>query len=318
MFKQAVVNNILLEAYPFPSELGMEAYLMDNPCILGFMENKTLDFPKVIDCEISLKNCKASGNGRIDILIQYDKRTFGIVELKKHIIDYKALRQLCDYLCEKEQIIEGLRNIDVITDDLENSQIKFIGVLVGSKLDANIENELPLPKGIKDNLLSLLPGEKYLPEKQEKLKNIPIHAITLNRFKNSITSEIFVLADSYIKEKSDGKDYTKYRFNGNIYNKSKLVHSVVKEYISRHPIPLTTSKLQDIFPYTIQGTPSFGVFKPIDYALKKGNVYYYIKDDQQLKLADGIIATCKQWRVDNIGRFIEKARELGFEITDIE
>lgn len=318
MYRQAVANNILLETYPFPSELGMEAYLMDNPRILSFSENKNTDFPRIIDCEIPLKECKESGNRRIDILVQYDKHTFDIVELKKHAIDYKALRQLCDYLCEKEQIIKGLRNLDIITDDIEDSQVKFIGVLAGSRLDAGLENELPLTKGIKENQFSRFPGEEYPPEKREKLKNIPIHAITMNRFRNSATNEIFVLADTYIKEKAEGKDYTKYRFDGNIYNKSKLVHSVVKKYITQQPSLPTIRELENVFPYSLQGTPSFGVFKPIDIALKKGNVYYYIKDDQQIPLADGIIATCKQWRVDNIIRFIEQAEKLGYEISEVE
>lgn len=318
MYRQTVANNILLEPYPFPSELGMEAYLMDNPCILGFSENKNTDFPRILDCEITLKECKESGNGRIDILVQYDKYTFGIVELKKHTLDYKALRQLCDYLCEKEQIIKGLRNIDIITDEIEDVQVKFVGVLAGTRLDVGLEKELPLMKGVKENQFSHFPGEEYPPEKREKLKNIPIHAITMNRFRNSRTNEIFVLADTYIKEKAESKDYTKYRFDGNIYNKSKLVHSVVKKYVTQQPSLPTISELENVFSYSLQGSSSYGVFKPIDIALEKGNVYYYIKDDQQITLTDGIIATCKQWRVDNIGRFIKQAEKLGYEISEVE
>ena len=39
--KQASSNNITLDPYPFPSELGMEAYLMDNPSILKLDDRKS-------------------------------------------------------------------------------------------------------------------------------------------------------------------------------------------------------------------------------------------------------------------------------------
>lgn len=41
MYKQASSNNITLDPYPFPSELGMEAYLMDNPSILKLDDRKS-------------------------------------------------------------------------------------------------------------------------------------------------------------------------------------------------------------------------------------------------------------------------------------
>lgn len=56
MYKQASSNNITLDPYPFPSELGMEAYLMDNPSILK-LDDRKYGKPQIIECEMSIGKC---------------------------------------------------------------------------------------------------------------------------------------------------------------------------------------------------------------------------------------------------------------------
>ena len=81
IFKQITANNIALEEYPFRKELAMEAYLIENESILK-LDSDNFSDPSIIEAELALNEGRSSGNGRIDILAQYDPSTYAIVELK--------------------------------------------------------------------------------------------------------------------------------------------------------------------------------------------------------------------------------------------
>lgn len=138
LFKQLVVNNITLEEAPFPSELGMEAFLMDNPRVLAFGDEPE-GYPKVIDCEISLSRKTEIQSGtessktdrchsRLDMLVQYSEFTFAVLELKKGDVDDNALKQLRDYLTpeRRKEIIEIIK---------EGKELEYLS-------DANNEKKL--------------------------------------------------------------------------------------------------------------------------------------------------------------------------------
>ena len=144
MYKQASSNNVTLEPYPFPSELGMEAYLMDNPSILKLDDHK-YGKPQIIECEMSIGKCtNRKTRGRIDMVVRYGENLFGILELKKHALDKDALFQLCDYLSEREKIVEAINQSDAVEVDLDPEHVKFVGVLVGGYIDDELRKELPI------------------------------------------------------------------------------------------------------------------------------------------------------------------------------
>ncbi len=116
--------------------------------------------------------------------------------------------------------------------------------------------------------------------------------------------------------RTNGKDYTRYEFNGQDYGKGKLVLAVIEDYVSQHP-SISFSELLDKFPKRLQG--SLGVFQEYSKAdeIFRNSQYkrHYLKN--KIKLADCDIAVCSQWGRDNIHKFIKNAEALGYTINRV-
>jgi len=111
------------------------------------------------------------------------------------------------------------------------------------------------------------------------------------------------------------RDRSGYKFNGNVYGKGPLVLAVVKCVVEADP-DITSSKLKEIFPDEL--LKSYGIFKPTDVAeeASKKRKRYFLKEDQIISVRDCRIAVCNQFTAGNIGAFIDKAREIGYEIKE--
>ncbi len=287
IFKQVTANNIELTPYPFKKELAMEAYLIENEEILA-LDNDNFTEVAVLDEEIALKKGRRDRDGRIDILTSYGAEYLSIIELKLHQINEFTLSQLESYLDQKDQIL-GVHNYWQ-----EEVPPKWIGVIVGTSISAELQEKLSA-------------GYKY--------NDIPIAGIVLNRYR-SPDNQIFVVSDTYFSYNYSEKDYSKFLYKGQAFNKGRLVNEVVRDYVERNP-STTLSNLQEVFPKHIQG--SFGVFDKLSRAEEiyygTGHKRHYIKPTETINLADGeVIATCNQWNPINIAAFIEKAREMGYII----
>ena len=287
IFKQVTANNVTLTPYPFKKELAMEAYLIENEEILS-LDNENFTEVTVIDEEIALKKGRRDRDGRIDILMSYGAEYLGIVELKLNMIDEAALRQLEDYLNQREQILA----IDEYWTETEKP--KWIGVLVGTSISAGLQEQL-------------MNGYKY--------NDIPIAGMVLNRYRSS-DGNIFVISDTFFSYKYSEKDYSKFIYNHKTYNKGRLVNEIVRDYVDKNPTT-TFAKLKEIFPKEIQG--SFGVFDKLSRAeevyINSGRKRHYIKSTETIHLADNeIIATCTQWNPNNIAAFVKNAKKHEFYI----
>ncbi len=288
IFKQVTANNIELTPYPFKKELAMEAYLIENEEILA-LDNDNFTEVAVLDEEIALKKGRRDRDGRIDILTSYGAEYLSVIELKLHQINSSTLFQLESYLDQKDQILE------VHNYWQEEVPPKWIGVIVGTSISAELQEKLSA-------------GYKY--------NDIPIAGIVLNRYR-SPDNQIFVVSDTYFSYNYSEKDYSKFLYKGQAFNKGRLVNEVVRDYVEQKPsTPL--SNLQEVFPKHIQG--SFGVFDKLARAEEiyygTGHKRHYIKPTETINLADGeVIATCNQWNPINIAAFIEKAREIGYIIV---
>ncbi|QZT33063.1 hypothetical protein HUR95_12145 [Caldalkalibacillus thermarum TA2.A1] len=293
VFKHVTANDIPLRPFPFLRELSMESYLIENENILKLDENDFSDVT-IIDVELTLKNGRKYTDGRIDILVQYGQDTFGVVELKLGTLTSLHLEQLEDYMQQKEQLyntyIKTKANIDV-----EFKDINWVGVLVGSAISAELDEKLSSGYQI-DN-------------------NIPVAALTISRYRGE-DNQIYVITDTIFNNKSRNFDRTKFIYNGQKYNKGRLVLAVLKDYVEENK-PVSYAELRKAFPDNLQG--SSGVFVTKEKALsifeRTGYKRYYIKDDELIKLGDGsVIAVTTQWGKGNIYKFIERARELGITI----
>jgi len=286
IFRQVTANNISMKSYPFWKELAMEAYLLENEEILKLDEQNFSDVA-VVDAEIALKKGRKSGDGRIDILTKYGGEYLGIVELKLNEINHESLEQLEDYITVKEQIL----NIGDYWN--EETEPKWVGLLVGSSISPSLQEQLST-------------GYEF--------NGIPIAGMTIKRFRSD-KNEIFVISDTYFKFGYTNKDYSKFLFKGQEFNKGRLVNAVVKAYVEQNP-DVTFSKLKSKFPDSIQG--SFGVFDTTanaeDIYERWGHKRHYIKEEETIKLQDQTISTCTQWNPENIKNFIEQANKLGLSI----
>lgn len=289
IFKQITANNIELASYPFKKELAMEAYLIENEEILA-LDNENFTEVAVLDEEIALKKGRRDRDGRIDILSSYGAEYLSIIELKLHEINDDALTQLENYLDQREQILE--------LDKYWKEEIppKWIGVLVGTSISRELQDKL-------NN------GHKH--------NDIPIAGIVLNRYRGS-DGNIFVVSDTYFSYKYTEKDYSKFWYKNNLYNKGRLVNEIVRDYVEMNP-DTNFTRLKELFPKKIQG--SFGVFDKLSRAEEIynnwGHKRHYIKPTETINLIDGeVIATCNQWNPFNISSFIENAKSLGFNIEN--
>lgn len=309
MYKQASSNNVTLEPYPFPSELGMEAYLMDNPSILKLDDHK-YGKPQIIECEMSIGKCtNRKTRGRIDMVVRYGENLFGILELKKHALDKDTLFQLCDYLSEREKIVEAINQSDAVEVDLDPENVKFVGVLVGGYIDDELRKEMPITDLKNGNLLKEHPRQQAIQGYTDQ-----ISAITLERFRNPHTCEIVVISTPVVK--TSVKDTTKYQIDGEgRYGKAKLVHEIVKRYVKQNP-GVSIDQLEKIFPAP-KLIRTLGVFAEAQDAKKRADRYYTDRK-MLITLGAGVkIATCNQWAKESIDEFIANVekQKLGFEIA---
>lgn len=287
IFRQITANNIELKEYPFLKELAMEAYLLENEDILKLDTQNFADVT-VVDAEIALKEGRKSSNrdGRIDILAQYGLDYLAIVELKINEINEQTLSQLEDYLIQKEQI---LAKYPEFWENKGNSP-NWIGVLVGTSISAEL---------------------------QIKLKNghqtdggVPVAGMVVRRFRGN-KNEIFVVTDTFFKFNYTSRDFSKFEFKGEIFNKSRLVNTVLKSYVEDNP-QIGFVELQKAFPQGLQG--SMGVFTQSKSAQdifdRTGHKRFYIKPGELINLADSTIATCTQWGKGNIENFVKHVNKL--------
>ena len=124
------------------------------------------------------------------------------------------------------------------------------------------------------------------------------------------------------KAVNQGKDFSKYSFDGKTYGKSRLVLAVVQKYVEDYH-PATFEELEEAFPGSLQG--SLGIVKRIEDASDKykgngGVKRYFIKEDEIIHLSSGEqVIVCTQWSASNLEKFIEYAiLGLGYQIEKIK
>jgi hypothetical protein len=293
LFKHLTANDVHLEPFPFKRELSMEAYLIENECVLS-LDNDTFSDVEIVDAELTLKQGRKSKNtdGRIDILATYSQEYIAVVELKIGQLDSIHLEQLEDYLQQKQQILEQYP--DILDKELTPFP-KWIGVLVGTNIDSELALKLRLG---------------YTTQ-----SGIQIAALTVQRFRGT-DSSIYVTTDTYFNSSILKRDTSKYKFDGAIYVKRRLVLAVIKKYVESNP-EISFAELEKAFPQSCQGPA--GIFTTIEKANKihtdTDHKRHFLNADELIKLSDSTIAISSQWGIGNINRFIQQAAKNGYVIN---
>ena len=114
------------------------------------------------------------------------------------------------------------------------------------------------------------------------------------------------------------RDFTKYLFQGSEYGKGRLVFAVIKAYVNDQP-NTSYDQLMSAFPKRLQG--SLGVFDTFEHAQetfeRERRKRHFIGSGEEVELSDAVIAVSSQWGSSNIDRFIDVARALGFDISEV-
>ncbi len=117
--------------------------------------------------------------------------------------------------------------------------------------------------------------------------------------------------------RKSSKDYTRYQFQGESFNKRKLVLAVIKYWVSENK-PSTLSELLEAFP---QETRRGGLFVPEQEAKeiyeRQGIYRHFLGDSEVLEFPDTTrYAISNQWGKGNIEKFINQSKTLGYEIEE--
>jgi hypothetical protein len=270
----------------------MEAYLIENEEVLG-LDDDAFSNVEIIDAELTLKKGRPSKDtdGRIDILATYSQEYIAVVELKLGELDEVHLRQMEDYLLERDQISKQYPNI--LSPDSAPIP-KWIGVLVGATINSSLAEKL----------------------RQGHVTNqgIPVAALTIQRFRGS-DGTVLVTTDTYFRRPSTSKDTSRYSFEGQVLGKGRLVLAIVKRHVERHPI-ITYAEMEQAFPKSCQG--SVGVVATAEHANQiysaTGRKRHFLDPEDLIQVQGSTVAVSSQWGIGNIDRFIKLAQELGYTV----
>jgi len=291
ILRHFTANDEQLEPFNFRRELSMEAYLVENEGILKLDE--TFADVEIVAEELTLKQGRSSNDtdGRIDLLVTYSHEYIGIIELKLGRLDQLHLDQLEDYLKTKLRILDEFPDI---LPDAGLASAKWIGVLAGSAISPALAEKL---------------SDGF------SIDGVPIAALVIQRFRSQ-RGNIYVTTDTYFKNSSLLKDTSKFQFNNTSFGKGRLVLAVIKQFVESNP-ETTYAEMERQFPKKCQGT---SVFLTVDEAnhifTETGHRRHFLKSEELIELSDATIAISNQWGIGNIYKFIDNAKDLGFDISE--
>jgi len=136
-----------------------------------------------------------------------------------------------------------------------------------------------------------------------------------------IDETIFARAITALQQSNDAvkgkRDTSKYTFKGKTFAKGRLVHAVVKDFVTQNP-NTTFDDLKKAFPDEWHSDKpnqrNRAVFVRLSDAEQlfkdKGHRRHFFKDGEALQLSDEIIAVSNQWGIGNIGNFVEGSNRI--------
>lgn len=117
--------------------------------------------------------------------------------------------------------------------------------------------------------------------------------------------------------RKSSKDYTRYQFQDDFFNKRKLVLAVIQYWVSENK-PHNLAELLGAFP---QETRSGGLFVPEKEAKeiyeRQGIYRHFLGENEVIEFPDSSrYAISNQWGKGNIEKFVNQSKKLGYEIEE--
>jgi hypothetical protein len=117
----------------------------------------------------------------------------------------------------------------------------------------------------------------------------------------------------------DGRDLTKYRFDGQTLGKGRLALALIKRYASEHR-EATFGQLRVAFPdhlqanSPIQFSSAQNVVARLDAIDRADLRRYFTGDGEPIELLDTTVVVSREWNRFNIQNLLQRARDLGYVI----
>lgn len=124
-------------------------------------------------------------------------------------------------------------------------------------------------------------------------------------------------AEERREARSSSRDYTQYSFQGSLFNKRKLVLAIIQKWVVDNK-PQNISELEAAFPQEIHAGGLFVTKEEAEETYsRQGIPRHFVGVTEVLKFPDSTVySISNQWGKNNIGKFIEQAKKLGYEIEE--
>lgn len=273
-------NGLLLEEFPFKSELAMAGYLADNPEVIS------LDRENYFNVTI-LETEKALDIGRTDLIADYNGEIKAVIEIKKGLLDENAKKQLEGYLGQ-------IRKIDPY------SSSKLIGVLVGSSLAEDVRKSILSGANFEGIPIAALVVRRF------RSKDGQIFVLTDSFFDISKATRDYT---KYFVNQSN--PLTKNRL---VLEVIKSYLKANPELTFDELSSIFSWKIQGN-----QKLGIVILYDHARLIMENDRPRHFLDDNDLLRLKCGqVVSVCNQWGKDNIEGFLKIARDLGFEIQEIK
>ena len=158
---------------------------------------------------------------------------------------------------------------------------------------------------------------RFIPHKYQSQILIDVQQIIPLPEAESYQVKIKQQSEERREARKSSKDYTRYIFQDNAYNKRKLVLAVIQHWITENK-PNKLSELLIDFPQEIR---SGGMFVPLSEAQeiynRQGTYRHFLGKNEIIEFSDSTqYAISNQWGKGNIEKFINQAKKVGFEIGE--
>lgn len=125
-------------------------------------------------------------------------------------------------------------------------------------------------------------------------------------------------AEERREARKSSKDYTQYLFDGETYNKRRLVLAIVRKWIAEN----NPKSLKDIYKVFPESAPHGRFIVTVDVAKEQysssGIARYFTKDDEIIEMPDGQkYAVINQWGKGSLAEFLVEAKKAGYEVEQI-
>jgi len=120
-------------------------------------------------------------------------------------------------------------------------------------------------------------------------------------------------AEQKLSKTQADNDRRKIQYKGQVYGKGKFFLIMMTDYINGLAKRPTLKQVQEV--WLNRYHRKYGCIQDIATAMEKSKTQkrFFVREDQQIKLADCTAAVCSDWGSKNIEEVLRKGRDLGFK-----